>query len=202
MITIVDYGVGNVGSILNMLRKVGAKARLGSHPDDIASAEKLILPGIGHFGHGMRMLGQSGMTAALEEQALVRKVPTLGICLGMQMMTRGSEESDMPGLGWVAADTARFPATHDLRVPHMGWNKVTPNGDPALFNRAASEADRYYFVHSYFVRTDRPEDTAAYCDYGVRFTAAFQTNNLFGAQFHPEKSHMFGMKLLRKFADL
>ena len=120
MIVIVDYGVGNVGSVLNMLRKIGAKARVSGAVADIEAAEKLILPGVGHFGHGMGKLAETGLIPVLREQVLSRLKPILGICLGMQMMTQGSEESDVPGLGWIDAATVRFPETPGLRVPHMG----------------------------------------------------------------------------------
>jgi glutamine amidotransferase len=202
MIVIIDYGVGNVGSILNMLRKIGAKARLGSTADDIRAADKLILPGIGHFGHGMSKLLATGLVPVLEEQALEQKKPLLGICLGMQMMTRGSEESDLPGLGWVRAETLRFPDMPDLRVPHMGWNTIEAAPQAKLFDHATNEPDRFYFVHSYYVRTDERALTAAQCRYGLEFAASFEADNLFGVQFHPEKSHLFGMKLLHRFAAL
>lgn len=202
MIVIVDYGVGNVGSVLNMLRKVGAKARVSRALGDIEAADKLILPGVGHFGHGMSKLAEAGLIPVLEEQVLSRSKPILGICLGMQMMTQGSEESDVPGLGWIDAFTHRFPDATDLRVPHMGWNVVRPSGNAQLFDHDAAEAERFYFVHSYYVRTTNPGHTAANCLYGVDFAAAFEVGNIFGVQFHPEKSHLFGMTLLRKFNAL
>ena len=202
MIVIVDYGVGNVGSVLNMLRRVGAKARVSGAAADIAAADKLILPGVGHFSHGMRQLAETGLIPALEEQVLSRSKPVLGICLGMQMMTRGSEESDVPGLGWVDAFTQRFPEAQGLRVPHMGWNVVRPSATARLFEHDAAEAERFYFVHSYCVRTADPAHVAATCLYGIDFVAAFEVGNLFGVQFHPEKSHLFGMGLLRRFVAL
>jgi glutamine amidotransferase len=202
MIVIVDYGVGNVGSVLNMLRKIGAKARVSGAPAYIETADKLILPGVGHFGHGMSKLSETGLIPVLEEQVLSRSKPILGICLGMQMMTRGSEESDVPGLGWIDALTHRFPQTPGLRVPHMGWNAIRPGSAAHLFDPDATESERFYFVHSYYVRTTNPEDTAAHCLYGVDFAAAVEVGNIFGVQFHPEKSHLFGMGLLRRFIAL
>ena len=202
MIVIVDYSVGNVGSILNMLRKIGAKARLGSVAEDIRAADKLILPGIGHFGHGMAKLQQTGLMPLLREEALARRKPFLGICLGMQMMTRGSEESETPGLGWIRAATHRFAEGPSLRVPHVGWNSVKPGHPARLFDQHHGEPERFYFVHSYFVRTDDPNHTAATCLYGADFAASFEVDNLFGVQFHPEKSHQFGMRLLNRFAQL
>jgi glutamine amidotransferase len=202
MIIIVDYGVGNVGSVLNMLRKVGAQARVSGAVADIEAADKLILPGVGHFGHGMSRLAETGLIPILEEQVLSKSKPILGICLGMQMMTKGSEESDVPGLGWIDAFTNRFPDAPNLRVPHMGWNVVSPSATAQLFDRGAAEAERYYFVHSYYVRTANPEHVAATCRYGIEFAAAFEVGNIFGAQFHPEKSHLFGIGLFRRFVAL
>lgn len=202
MIVVVDYGVGNVGSVHNMLRKVGAKARVSGLAEDLRAADKLILPGVGHFGHGMSKLRATGLLPVLEEAARGGKKPVLGICLGMQMMTRGSEESDMPGLGWVDGYTHRFEESAGLRVPHMGWNTVRPLPKARLFDPQAVEAERFYFVHSYYVKTDDPSHVAANCRYGPDFAASFEVGNLFGVQFHPEKSHLFGMGLLRRFVAL
>lgn len=202
MIVIVDYGVGNVGSVHNMLRKIGAKARVSGSAADVSAADKLILPGIGHFGRGMGKLKDTGLIPVLEEHALVRRKPVLGICLGMQMMTRGSQESETPGLGWVDATTQRFAGTPDLRVPHMGWNVVRPRNGSRLFDTQASEPERFYFVHSYYVRTKDPQHVAADCLYGTEFAASFEVGNLYGVQFHPEKSHLFGMALLSRFVAL
>jgi glutamine amidotransferase len=201
MIVIVDYGLGNVGSVANMLRKAGARARVSASCADIDAADKLILPGVGHFDSGMGKLHEAGLLPALNEQVLGRGKPVLGICLGMQMMTRGSEEGSRPGLGWIDATTHRFPDLAGLRVPHMGWNTVQPENRASLFARGG-DAERFYFVHSYFVKTADPEHVAATCGYGIDFAAAFQANNIFGVQFHPEKSHWFGMTLLKRFIAL
>jgi glutamine amidotransferase len=202
MIVIVDYGVGNVGSVHNMLRKIGARARVSGAAGDVAGARKLILPGIGHFGSGMAKLKATGLIPVLEEQVLQRRKPVLGICLGMQMMTRGSEESSVAGLGWVDATTRRFAESAELRVPHMGWNVVRPRNGSQLFDAAANEPERFYFVHSYFVHAADPQHVAATCSYGCEFAASFEVGNLYGVQFHPEKSHLFGMALLRRFVAL
>lgn len=202
MIVIVNYGVGNVGSVLNMLRKVGATARISGDPADIRAADKLVLPGIGHFGNGMSKLAATQLIPLLHEQVVERAKPILGICLGMQMMTRGSEESDIPGLGWIDAYTHRFPEGSGLRIPHTGWNQVKPSPQASLFSHDGVEPERFYFVHSYYVRTAHPRQVAATCDYGLEFVASYEAGNIFGAQFHPEKSHSFGMALFRKFVAL
>jgi glutamine amidotransferase len=202
MITIVDYGMGNVGSVYNMLRKLGAKVQISRDENAIASADRLILPGVGHFDRGMDNLNTLGLASILSEQVLVNKKPILGICLGMQMMTRGSEEGTQHGLGWVAADTIRFVASGTLKIPHMGWNQIKPSMDAKLFEYSPEEAERFYFVHSYYVRADNVTDIAAYCHYGHDFVASFEVGNIMGVQFHPEKSHLFGMNLFRRFMAL
>jgi len=201
MIVILDYGVGNVGAVANMLRKVGARTRVSASPADIEAADKLILPGVGHFDNGMRKLHDSGLVPLLTQQALHRAKPVLGICLGMQMMTRASEEGSTPGLGWIDATTQRLPTMAGLRIPHMGWNTVRRENGAALFG-ADGETERFYFVHSYAVRLAESRHAAATCGYGVDFAAAFEAANLFGVQFHPEKSHVFGMALFKRFAAL
>lgn len=202
MIVIVDYGVGNVGSVQNMLRKVGAAACISGDADVLATAGKLILPGVGNFGYGMEKLAQTGLIPVLNEHARVMRKPVLGICLGMQMMTRGSEESRTPGLGWIDAFTHRFKIAPGVRVPHMGWNAVRPRGKATLFANTVEESERFYFVHSYFVCPVKNEHVAATCSYGSDFAAAFEVDNLFGVQFHPEKSHAFGMELFRRFVAI
>lgn len=202
MITIVDYGMGNVGSVFNMLRKLRAKVQISSDKNEIEKSDKLILPGVGHFDRGMDSLNSSGLATILTEQVLVHKKPILGICLGMQMMTRGSEEGVQQGLGWVAADTIKLPPTSNLKVPHMGWNQVRSPVSAKLFEHSLEEPERFYFVHSYYVRTDNLNDVAAFCHYGQDFVASFEVDNVMGVQFHPEKSHLFGMNLFKKFVAL
>lgn len=201
MIVIVDYGVGNVGSILNMLRVNRTRARLSADPAEIEAADKLILPGVGNFGHGMEKLAATGLIPLLERHALEQGKPLLGICLGMQMMTHGSEESPVPGLGWIKGATQKF-SIPGLRVPHMGWNAVRPVAGARLFDPAPERPERFYFVHSYCVRTDDPSAMAAGCLYGQEFVASFEVGNLFVVQFHPEKSQGFGKALLKRFAAL
>lgn len=199
MITIVDYGMGNLGSIRSMLRRIGVRSTITGDPDEIARAEKVLLPGVGRFDAAMRQIGERGLREVLDRKALHERVPTLGICLGMQLITRGSEEGGVTGLGWVDADACRFPPDVRLKVPHMGWNLVRATR-PSPLTAGLPPESRFYFVHSYFVRTDRPEDTVLAADYGVTFAAAVEAGNVFGAQFHPEKSHRFGMQLLANFA--
>ena len=201
-IVVVDYGLGNPASVRNMLRKSGHHAEVASDPATIRTASRLIIPGVGAFDHGMQNLMDRGLVDVLNDAVLERKVPVLGICLGLQLMSRRSEEGVLPGLGWLPADTVRFRFSNgdaELRVPHMGWNTVIARRDSFL---APSDADaRFYFVHSYHVRCDDPADVALIADYGGDVVAAAVRGNLAGTQFHPEKSHRFGLALLRRFVD-
>ena len=201
MITIVDYGMGNLGSIRNMLKKVGAECEITGDPTRVEAATKLILPGVGAFDAGMSRLREAGLVPVLDELVLERKVPVLGICLGMQLMTQGSEEGVLPGLGWVPAQTVRFapPSDAGLKVPHMGWNVVHACKPSGLIAGAEAE-ERFYFVHSFHVRCRDREDVLLRANYGGDLDAAFEVGNIMGVQFHPEKSHKFGLRLLRNFA--
>lgn len=201
MITIVDYNMGNLGSISNMLKKIGVASRITADPGDIAQAEKLILPGVGAFDAGMDNLARSGLIPLLNQRVLQDRVPTLGICLGMQLMTRQSEEGQRQGLGWIDAEALRFrPNDPGLKVPHMGWNRVDCQRDAPLVSDLP-DMPRFYFVHSYFVRCAHAEDVLLNTTFGGPFHSAFQRGNVMGVQFHPEKSHKFGMALLRNFAE-
>jgi glutamine amidotransferase len=201
MIAIVDYGMGNLGSVRNMLKRVGADSTVTSDPAALASASKVILPGVGAFDAAMGRINATGLRDVLERKALVERVPVLGICLGLQLLTRGSEEGAMAGLGWIPSDTRRFPTLDGLRVPHMGWNIARP-AMPSPITRGLDDSARFYFVHSYYVAVDRPEHSILRTTYGIEFDSAVQRENIFGAQFHPEKSHRFGMRLLGNFAAL
>ena len=201
MIGVIDYGMGNLGSILNMMKKIGAEARIAASPDDIAQSEKIILPGVGSFDHGMRNLEERGLRSALEDCVIRGGKPILGICLGMQLMTASSEEGNLPGLGWIDAVTRRFRFDDPtMKVPHMAWNGVDVRRPGDLFEDVDSEP-RFYFVHSYFVVCRQADDVLATTEYGHPFVSAFRRGNVMGVQFHPEKSHRFGMKLLRNFAE-
>ena len=200
-IGIVDYGVGNLGSVRNMLRRVGCNAGIVDNADDMRACAKLILPGVGAFDRAMERLDASGLRGPLDAMVLERKVPVLGICLGMQLLTRGSEEGDRPGLGYIPAEARRFPRDMGLKVPHMGWNLVTvPNPSPLTAH--FEDGTRFYFVHSYYVTADDAADSMLNCTYGVTFDAGIMRDNVFGAQFHPEKSHRFGKALFAAFGAL
>jgi glutamine amidotransferase len=201
MITIVDYGMGNLGSIQNMFKRIGVRAEITGDIASLERAHKILLPGVGAFDSAMRRINESGLRAVLDRKALEERVPIMGICLGMQLLTRSSEEGHLPGLGWVGAETRRFPQSLGLKVPHMGWNVVTPTHTSPLTDGLAVDS-RYYFVHSYYVKADNPDDSLQTTHYGVTFDAVVGHNNLYGAQFHPEKSHKFGMSFLANFAKL
>jgi glutamine amidotransferase len=201
MITIVNYGMGNLGSIQNMFKRIGEEVIVTDDLELIARAKKILLPGVGSFDNAMQRVNESGLRDVLNRKALVERVPILGICLGMQLLTRSSEEGKQPGLGWIAASTKRFPALPGLKVPHMGWNVVVPTRASVL-TRNLSDEVRFYFVHSYCVQVDYPQDEILKANYGISFAAAVQHDNIYGAQFHPEKSHRFGMQFLKNFAGV
>lgn len=202
MVTIIDYGVGNLGSILNMFKKVGEDAQISADPSVIANAEKLLLPGVGSFDFGMQSLNESGLRDILDNKVLKEKTPILGICLGMQLMTNRSEEGILPGLGWIDASVKRFVPIHaGMKVPHMGWSAVESVAANPLLARLTWPA-RFYFVHSFYVSCESCADVLLQSHYGYDFHAAFSHDNILGVQFHPEKSHKFGMQLLKSFAEL
>lgn len=201
MITIVDYGMGNLGSIQNMFRRAGAKAVISGDPAVVADAEKILLPGVGAFDNAMQRIDEAGLRTVLDRKALVEKVPVLGICLGMQLLTRSSEEGVLPGLCWIPGATKRFPKQDVLKVPHMGWNVALPN-TPSRLTAQVGDEPRYYFVHSYCVHVDDPAHSLMKTYYGIDFDSAIGHKNIYGVQFHPEKSHRFGMQIMKNFAEL
>jgi len=202
MITIVNYGMGNLGSLVNMCKRIGVLARVTASPDEIATATKIVLPGVGAFDAAMERIDAiAGLRAALDQKALRDRVPVLGVCLGMQLLVDGSEEGVRPGLGWIAGRARRFVASPTLKVPHMGWNVAQPITDAPLV-RDVGTSPRYYFVHSFYVRTTDPQSVLMQATYGVVFDAAIGRDNIMGVQFHPEKSHRFGMQILSNFAAL
>lgn len=204
MITIVDYGVCNVGSLRNMFKKNGTACQISHDPEVVASADKLVLPGVGSFDPAMQRLRQTGLDQAILHAVQVRAAPTLGICLGMQLMGQRSEEGQTEGLGLIQAVSRRFvrsEACPDLRVPHMGWNHVKPVRPDPLFV-GLEEQNRFYFVHSYHVVCENDADCLGQTVHGQSFTSCFAHQTLYGVQFHPEKSNRFGMKLLQNFAGI
>ena len=200
MITVVDYGVGNIGAILNMLDYIGIDAQASGEPGVLERADQLILPGVGAFDKAMSTLRSRQLIDPLNRAVLERKVPLMGVCLGMQLLARGSEEGNEAGLGWINADVhrIRLPEGSPLKVPHIGWMEVQPTRPSVLFEPGLV-AERFYFDHSYHVTCDRQENVSAVIDYGMPLCCAIQAGNVSGVQFHPEKSHRFGMRLLRAF---
>ena len=202
MIALVDYGLGNIQAFANIYRHLSIEAAPARTANDLRIASAIILPGVGAFDWAMTRLQESGLREALDEEVLGAKKPILGICVGMQMMARSSEEGRLPGLGWVDATVAKFDTrllASKTHLPHMGWNDVRPVRKDTLFS--GLDAPRYYFLHSYFMKTDREENVLATSNYGVTFTSAVQAGNVYGTQFHPEKSHQWGVSLLKNFAE-
>lgn len=204
MITIVDYGLGNVRAFLNIYNRLNIPAVTARTAADLSGASRIILPGVGAFDHAMERLDQSGMRATLDDLVFAKRVPVLGVCVGMQILAHDSAEGSQPGLGWVDGHVRSFgtwePAKR-LPVPHMGWNDVTPNTATRLFRGLECDA-RFYFLHSFFFECMKDEDVLAVSQYGASFSSAVQHDNVYGVQFHPEKSHHFGTQLLKNFGEL
>ena len=202
MITIVNYGMSNLGSIVNMFKKIGLQATVSADDEQILRAERLILPGVGAFDAAMQSINsQPKLHEALCEMALIKKIPVLGVCLGMQILTSSSDEGSFGGLDWIPGKTEKIPSSVNIKVPHMGWNTphiVTKN---ALTKDLAS-THKYYFVHSYCVQVEDPTHSIMRANHGIDFDAAINKENIFGVQFHPEKSHKHGMQILRNFSKL
>jgi len=220
LISIIDYGAGNIGSILNMFRKLGGEAKLVSTPQEILSSSKLILPGVGHFDHGMNTLIKSGIIPALNKAVLENNTPILGICLGAQLMTKSSEEGKIPGLGWFNAHVKSFKTEltsinekiargnetnskqmNRFRVPHMGWNQVEFINACTLTEGLSDEA-RFYFVHSYYIKAEQDHEVILKTNYGFTFDSGLHRQNIYAVQFHPEKSHKFGLRLFKNFMKI
>lgn len=204
MIHIVDYGLGNAQAFVNMYKRLGFEAMRARRVGDFDRVERIILPGVGAFDHAMELLQASGLRDTLDELVRNVGVPVLGVCVGMQMLGCSSEEGVSSGLGWIAGRVKSFsshPASAALPMPHMGWNDVAPLSPSPLFRAMVGDA-RFYFLHSYYFEASDAADVAARADYGFEFTCAVQRGNVFGVQFHPEKSHHWGATLLRNFAEL
>jgi glutamine amidotransferase len=204
MVVIVDYEAGNIGSIRNMIRKIGAESVISSDPQIIETATHIVLPGVGAFDYGMRKLKDLGLIDVLHRKSQLEKIPTLGICLGAQLMCNKSEEGVLPGLGWINAEVKKFPteaAGVRYTVPHMGWENITLAKPSRLLSGIPSPA-RFYFVHSYYIECFDVEDRLITNQYSMPFDSAFERAKVVGVQFHPEKSHNFGKQLLKNFIEL
>ena len=203
MITILDYGLGNIRAFENVYRRLNLPVSVANTPGELMKAEKIILPGVGAFDWAMDCLNNSGLRDILDDMVLNKHIPILGVCVGMQMMANSSEEGVLPGLGWLDASVKRlvnvdiFP---QIILPHMGWNDVIPSFEHPLFS--GMNTPSFYFLHSYFISPVYPSQILAKTQYGSEFTTAVSSSNIYGVQFHPEKSHAYGIQLLKNFALL
>lgn len=201
MLVIINYNMGNINSISNMIKKIGYNYKISSSIEEINKADKLILPGVGAFDRGMANLKELNLIDIIKEKVLIKSTPILGICLGMQLMTNKSEEGESSGLGFVNADTKKFQLEDFYKVPHMGWNTIKIMKESSIFNCMNDQENRFYFVHSYFTYCKNESDILCTTEYGGLFTSAFEHMNIIGTQFHPEKSHKFGMQLLKNYME-
>ncbi len=204
MIAIVDYGLGNVKAFANVYERLNIPACIARKADDLDAATKVILPGVGAFDQAMTKLDHSGMREALDDVVLKKKIPVLGICVGMQILAKASEEGILPGLDWIDGMVKKFDVSvlqdSKTQLPHMGWNTIQPNnGNPLLVN--FNNESRFYFLHSYYFQCNNADDSIAITEYGIRFSSAVNHENIYGVQFHPEKSHQWGVQLLKNFAE-
>lgn len=203
-IIVINYGMGNLGSIQNMFKHIGVKSTISDNITDIENADKLVLSGVGAFDNGMKNISDLGFISVLNNKVLNDKTPILGICLGMQLFAHSSEEGKLSGLGWINADTVRFSFDDDsgqLKIPHMGWNLISLQRDSVLI-KDISEESRFYFVHSYHLVCKEEENIICTTNHGYEFPSIIEKENIIGVQFHPEKSHKFGMKILSNFAEI
>lgn len=204
MIAIIDYGSGNIQAIKNIYKRLNIECEFVSKPDGLKNADKIILPGVGAFDESMRQLSESGMQTALDEYVIAKKIPVLGVCVGMQIMASRSDEGELSGLGWFNANVRRFDPNvikHKPKIPHMGWNSVYPVREHSVFNNVDQDTG-FYFLHSYYFESQDDSDVLAQTHYGDKFSCAVNKENIFGFQFHPEKSHQNGINLFKNFAEL
>ena len=208
MITIVDYGLGNIRAFCNVYERLNIKAKTAHNATGLRDSEKIILPGVGAFDYAMTLLNASGMRDELEKQVLINKVPVIGVCVGMQILAGRSHEGVLPGLGWIDAEVRKLGVRDEesggwnkkISLPHMGWNDVVPVGKSPLFD--GMQAPRFYFLHSYYFSPGQSSQILATTDYHGVFASAVRDGNIFGVQFHPEKSHQWGVRLLKNFAEI
>jgi glutamine amidotransferase len=201
MISILDYGVGNPRAVLNMYKRIGMDANVVSKPSDLRASRKIILPGVGAFDYAMQRFNESGLRDSIERLILLANIPVLGICVGMQMLCKSSSEGVEDGLGWINTGIEKFSFVEDYPVPHMGWNKVDILKDTAL-NRDLEKDARFYFAHSYYLPAHPSEFVVMTTNYSNQFASAINQDNIYGVQFHPEKSHRFGLGLLKNFGEI
>lgn len=204
MITIINYGSGNINAICNIYERLKVPFKVANHPEEVTGAEKIILPGVGAFDETVSMLDDSGFRAVLDEEVLINKTPVLGICVGMQILAKKSEEGRLPGLGWINAEVKKIDKTlltSKPKLPHLGWNTVKISKINELFNDVDKEQG-FYFMHSYYFECMDQEDIMSTTFYGKTFASSVNHKNIYGVQFHPEKSHHNGINLLKNFAKL
>ena len=204
MITLIDYGVGNIFAFQNVYKRLDIPTKIAKSSQDLVDVQKLILPGVGSFDYAMSQLNASGMRENLDELVLEKKVPVIGICVGMQMMGNRSDEGKLEGLSWIDSEILKFDENliqQRTKLPHMGWNDVTPINNHPLFKGLEKDAI-FYFLHSFYFKCNNPTDSIAFSEYGISFSSAVNRDNVYGIQFHPEKSHQYGEKLLYNFANL
>jgi glutamine amidotransferase len=202
MITILDYGMGNIGSLINMFGQLGEDISVVNNKDDVLKATKLVLPGVGSYKAAMQRINQiQGLREALDTKALNHQIPILGVCLGMQLLTESSQEGPAEGLGWIPGTTKKFEKIGEIKIPHMGWNEVKVV-QKNRFTESIDDDSKFYFVHSYYVEVHDKQNSLLVTEHGLRFDSAIIRENILGVQFHPEKSHKHGMKLLGSFAKL